>query len=83
MFIIQNLQIKSLHVHPSYKGNLEKFRDDIALVELDAEFIPSLQVQPACLDWDDVYEDYDFDDGNNAVVSGLSYTQEELFCVLL
>lgn len=74
MFINQNSQIKTLYVHPDYKGNLQKFRDDIALVEVDAEFIPSLEVQAACVDWDYLYEGFDFVEGKEAVVSVFVHT---------
>lgn len=62
------LQIKSLIIHEDYRGKMQKFRDDISLVELDMELTPTWEVQPVCVDWDNEYEDFDFIDGNNGVV---------------
>lgn len=43
--------------------------NDVLLIEVDSEFEFFDDVQPACIDWFNYYEQNDFTEGNEAVVS--------------
>lgn len=63
-------QIKELRIHEDYKGAITKYRDDIAVIEVDRLDV-TRQVQPVCIDWSNAYEDQDFVEDKKAVVSCL------------
>ncbi|GJQ69595.1 hypothetical protein Trydic_g6689 [Trypoxylus dichotomus] len=68
-------KIERLYVHEDYRGRLTKFRDDIALIEVK-KFDVTLQVQPVCVDWENIYEEKDFKEDNKAVVAGWGFITE-------
>lgn len=66
-------QIKSLFIHEDFRGKIHGYRDDIALIEVNREFVPSWKVQPVRIDWNSTYEGLDFVEGNEGVVSIFIY----------
>lgn len=54
-------------------GQIQNYRDDIALIQLETPFQITGQVRPICIDIDNLYEEYDFIDGVKAVVSVHKY----------
>ncbi|GJQ69598.1 hypothetical protein Trydic_g6692 [Trypoxylus dichotomus] len=69
----QARKIKAIYVHEDFKGSLTKYRDDIALIEVEKFEITQL-VQPVCVDWENRYEQNDFKEGNKAVIAGWTFT---------
>ncbi|KAK9758575.1 Trypsin [Popillia japonica] len=72
---VQIRKIKELRIHEDYKGAITKYRDDIAVIEVDRLDV-TRQVQPVCIDWSNAYEDQDFVEDKKAVVPGWGYTSE-------
>ncbi|KAK9732094.1 Trypsin [Popillia japonica] len=66
----QESKVKSLDIHPEFVGQIQNYRDDIALIQLETPFQITGQVRPICIDIDNLYEEYDFIDGVKAVVAG-------------
>lgn len=62
--------MKRIVVHESFPGFNKLYeKNDLTLIEVDKEFIFLDDVQPACIDWEDYFEESDLKDGNEAVVS--------------
>ncbi|GJQ69600.1 hypothetical protein Trydic_g6694 [Trypoxylus dichotomus] len=68
-------QIRRLFVHEDYKGAGHAYRDDIALIQVES-FILSETVQIVCIDWENIHESNDFQDGKLGVVVGWGLTKE-------
>ncbi|GJQ74650.1 hypothetical protein Trydic_g21503 [Trypoxylus dichotomus] len=68
-------KIQKFFIHENYGGDFKNFRDDIAVVKLKMEFVISKKVRPACIDWNNTYEGFDFLDGTNGTVTGWGYTE--------
>lgn len=45
------LQIKKIFLNDKYQGAVQNFVGDIALLVTVKVFIPSLRIQPVCMDW--------------------------------
>ncbi|GJQ69599.1 hypothetical protein Trydic_g6693 [Trypoxylus dichotomus] len=69
----QARKIKTIYVHEDYRGHLTKYRDDIALIEVE-EFEITQLVQLVCIDWENIYEKNDFKEDNKAVIAGWGFT---------
>ncbi|GJQ67968.1 hypothetical protein Trydic_g16722 [Trypoxylus dichotomus] len=70
----QERKIKSLVLHPEYAGIVQRYRYDIALIQLESPFDISPNVRPACIDIENQHEDSYYGNEISGVVAGWGNT---------
>ncbi|KAK9731492.1 Trypsin [Popillia japonica] len=75
--MLVNLVISEFYIHEKYAGDDKKYHDDVAVLKVNKEFVISIDVRPVCVDWDNMFENFDFIDGTDGTAVGWSYTPTE------